>query len=385
MDMHADDKFTVAFDYASGATAERVQNPLWRFTEIFTGSKLRESVDIVKAFGNRIVDNAVEDREKGPISTATGTLDDEKLDEISGSLIQSLLDSIGDKQMVADAALNYLSAGKRELLQKKPRSDPNILSVCTSLLLTIFNSTGRDTTAQALTWTFHLLMQHRYVYAKVRREVHDLIKSHHQQQLTATSTAGNDSNNLPFNPTLFTPASLPYTHAVFNEALRLHPPIPIEIKQALSPTTLPDKTFLPAGCIIVWCPWAMNRSKMTWGEDADHFRPERWLAPATTPRHPQQDNNPNTPNTMVINKSAADFPVFNGGSRLCLGKKMAELVAVQVIASVAWTFDFVPAYEGTERRSKSSLTLPMQGGLPVFVKVRNRGLPDVDEDMDMGY
>jgi hypothetical protein len=32
--------------------------------------------------------------------------------DISGSLIKSLLNSIDDHQMVADAALNYLSAGK---------------------------------------------------------------------------------------------------------------------------------------------------------------------------------------------------------------------------------------------------------------------------------
>lgn len=193
-------------------------------------------------------------------------------------------------------------------------------------------------------------MQHRYVYAKVRREVHDLLQSHHQEQPTPAARA------LPFDPTLFTPTSLPYTHAVFNETLRLYPPIPIEIKQALSSTTLPDGTRLPAGCIVVWCVWALNRARATWGPDTDQFRPERWLSSANNHR------------------GAAEFPVFNGGPRLCLGKTMAERVAVQVIASVAWAFDFVPAYEGTERRSKSSLTLPMEGGLPVFVKIRNRGV-----------
>lgn len=75
-----------------------------------------------------------------------------------------------------------------------------------------------------------------------------------------------------------------------------------------------------------------------------------------------------------MTKSAAEFPVFNGGPRLCLGKSMATLIAVQTIAAVVWTFDFVPAYEGRERPSKSSLTLPMAGGLPVFVKVRSRGV-----------
>lgn len=111
MEMHADDDFTLAFDYASGATAERVQNPLWPITEVLFGAKMRKSIAIVKAFGKRIVDSAVEDRQDGDESVTSATPPNGKLDEISGSLIQSLLDSIGDKQMVADAALNYLSAG----------------------------------------------------------------------------------------------------------------------------------------------------------------------------------------------------------------------------------------------------------------------------------
>lgn len=146
---------------------------------------------------------------------------------------------------------------------------------------------------------------------------------------------------------------MPYTMAVFCETLRLYPPIPIEMKQVQKPTTLPDGTFLPQDSVIVWCPWAMNRSKTTWGEDADVFRPERWLVEGN-----------------LIWKSASEFPVFNGGPRTCLGKKMAEGIAVQVIATVAWMFDLMPAYE-KERTSKSSLTLPMEGGLPCFVKTRS--------------
>lgn len=126
--MHADDDFTLAFDYASGATAERVQNPLWPITEVVLGAKMRKSIAIVKAFGKRIVDSAVEDRGKGAKPT-TANSDHEKLDDISGSLIQSLLDSIGDKQMVADAALNYLSAGAHMSRSLHPSIHPSVIPV----------------------------------------------------------------------------------------------------------------------------------------------------------------------------------------------------------------------------------------------------------------
>jgi hypothetical protein len=69
----------------------------------------------VKAFGSVIVSNAIQTRQ----SKDKATEHDPLLGDTSGSLINSLLDSIDDQQMVADAALNYLSAGK------PPTSYPN--------------------------------------------------------------------------------------------------------------------------------------------------------------------------------------------------------------------------------------------------------------------
>ncbi|KAI1410496.1 cytochrome P450 [Hypoxylon sp. FL1857] len=319
MEMHADDEFTVAFDYASGATTERFQNPLWFITEPFTGFRFRRALNTIRTFGYRIVDSAVNVNTKSRGTQPKPDSNSDRLDEVSGSLIQSLLEVFGgdNRKMVSDAALNYLSA-------------------------------GRDTVAQALTWCMYLLMQHRFVAGKIRSEVRALLENIEDSLLGPA-----DGYDRMVNSAVFTPALLPYTMATFYETLRLYPPIPFEIKQCEKATTLPNGTFLPEKSIVFWCTWAMNRSRIGWGEDADVFRPERWL----------------TEDGKLITKSAAEFPVFNGGLRLCLGKRMAELLAVQVIATMVVLFDFMPHYEG-ERVSKSSLTLPMEGGLPCLVKPR---------------
>jgi len=315
MEMHADDEFSTSFDFASGGTAERFQNPLWPVTEIFLGARLRKSIAIVKDYGRRIVTSAVKDRKEAKVTVDEVSADPErKVDQISGSLIQSLLDALGDERIVADAALTYLSA-------------------------------GRDTTGQALTWVFYLLMRHPNVSDKVREEVQKVLKEHD------ISVAGEET----FDPTIFTPVSMPYTMAVFYETLRLYPPIPFEIRQCTKDVTLPDGTFLPKDSVLVWCLWAMHRSRLTWGEDADVFRPERFL----------DDTG------KIISRSPTEFPVFYGGPRTCLGKKMAEAIATQVIPTMAWMFDFVPI-DNKERISGSSLTLPMKGGLPVTVKARQQ-------------
>ncbi|KAI1758317.1 cytochrome P450 [Xylaria castorea] len=317
MEMHADDNFTMAFDHASGAVAERFQNPLWFITEIFMGSRFRKSLAVVRQFGLGIVNNAVDGHRKSTESLAQpDDADGNRLDQVSGSLIQSLLTSLGSQhKLVADAALTYLTA-------------------------------GRDTTAQALTWCLYLLMQNDSVIEKIRKEAQDVLRA----QSLESRQLGSEGD---ISSAVFAPTSLPYTMAVFYETLRLYPPIPFEIRECEQATTLPDGTFLPEKAVVLWSIWAMNRSKITWGEDADSFRPGRWL----------------TENGRLTTKGASEFPVFYGGQRTCLGKRMAEIIATQVIATMVLLFDFTPAYKGG-RVSKISLTLPMKDGLPCYVKDR---------------
>lgn len=175
----------------------------------------------------------------------------------------------------------------------------------------------------------------------------------------------NANQPLPLSFDNVQPTSLPYTMAVFNESLRLYPPVPVELKECTAPTTFPDGTTLPIGAVVMWVPWAMNRSKLIWGDDPEAFRPERWFEDGCDPTKP-----------TLKSKTAFEFPVFNGGPRSCLGKKMAELLAVYVIASLVSEFDFDEVLDekrggcgvGKSRLSQNSLTLPMEGGLPCHVR-----------------
>jgi cytochrome P450 len=340
MDISASSPFSRAFDYASDQTGRRFQNPVYFITELFAGSTFRSSLAEVKKFGQKIVSNARKrrsQREKTPQPSNSNF----------GSLVDSLMDAFNDDpSLTADAALNFLSA-------------------------------GRDTTAQSLTWTCYSLMRHPSALATLRKEI--------ESSFPGPLSTHNSTNGNPSIPLLkmsvadLQPTNLPTTISIFNESLRLYPPVPFEIKQCQVDTTLPDGTFLSKNSIIVWCIWAMNRSRDIWGDEAESFRPERWLSSAATTPEGEIEKG-----VKLITKSAFDFPVFNGGPRSCLGKKMAELMACWVLVQVWREFDFEifdkkemmggggkkEEKKMEERRSQNSLTLPMEGGLPCYVRLR---------------
>ena len=97
--------------------------------------------------------------------------------------------------------------------------------------------------------------------------------------------------------------------------LRLYPSVPINMRQATKSTVLPvgggptrsSPILVRKGEAITYSVYAMHRRKDLYGDDADQFRPDRW-----------ESNSGRSPDLSNIGWG---YLPFNGGPRVCLGRK----------------------------------------------------------------
>jgi hypothetical protein len=73
--------------------------------------------------------------------------------------------------------------------------------------------------------------------------------------------------------------------AVINESIRLFPPVPVNVRSsndvpiAFPATASSPKYYLPPGSQVIYYTMLVQRRHDLWGEDADEFKPSRWLDP----------------------------------------------------------------------------------------------------------
>lgn len=158
------------------------------------------------------------------------------------------------------------------------------------------------TTANALTWTWHLLSRHPHAETRLRREVADVL-----------------GDRVPGAADL---ERLAYVRMAIQEALRLYPPT-----WRLARTTLGPDSFgryrIPAGAIVVFSPYLLHRHKDAW-ESPEAFDPERFSAERSRGR-PQFSYIP-----------------FGAGPRACIGAQLATMEAQIAVAMAAQRFRMKP-------------------------------------------
>ena len=157
---------------------------------------------------------------------------------------------------------------------------------------------GHETTALALSWTWHLLAQHPEVEQKLHSELNSVLRGR--------------------APEFSDLSALPFTDSVIKESMRLYPPA-----WSLARTVVSDIEMrgyrIPAGANLVMSQWIMHRDPRYFA-DPGKFNPDRWLGEATR----------KLPRFVY-------FP-FGGGPRQCIGAAFAQMEAVLLLATIAQHF-----------------------------------------------
>jgi cytochrome P450 len=132
----------------------------------------------------------------------------------------------------------------------------------------------RDTTAQALSWTYFQLIAQPELFKPLQKEVDEAETIDYDNfkdltQILATFNEVRSSLSRSTQPWL--------TGTVYSQGMRLHPSVPKNIKTAVADDQIPNGPFIRAGEMVVWNDWSMGRSTDVWGPDACEFKPSRWI------------------------------------------------------------------------------------------------------------
>jgi len=201
-------------------------------------------------------------------------------------------------------------------------TDQQLRDECVTIFLA-----GHETTANALTYAWVLLAQHPETESRLAAEVTPL----GERELTI--------DDVP---------QLPYTRAVFAEAMRLYPPAWGLGRQALEAHRFGNVTVEP-GDMTICAQWVMHRDPRYW-ESPEEFRPERWLADdKSRPRF-------------------AYFP-FGAGPRQCIGESFAWTEGVLLLATLARRFQ-LRLRPGYRLRLRPAITLRPRDPVPMQIVSR---------------
>jgi len=161
---------------------------------------------------------------------------------------------------------------------------------------------GHETSASALAMSLYLLS----IYPAVQQQLWDEIDPLLGPARSAMAI-----------PTLAQVRQLKLTRAVFEEAMRLYPPLPFLVREAKANTTMAGQRC-PIKTMVTISPWVVHRHRRYW-RDPDQFDPNRFL----------------TERSSLISGSYLPFGL---GERVCPGAAFAMQEATMLLASIVHRF-----------------------------------------------
>ncbi|KAH8115657.1 cytochrome P450 [Phellopilus nigrolimitatus] len=197
--------------------------------------------------------------------------------------------------------------------------------------MSTFIFAGHDTTTSAISRTLDVLSHRPDVQSRLREEV-----------TAARKKRG--GTDLDYDALM----SLPYLDAVCRETLRVFPPATqvdrITKKDVVLPLAFPlrpgdgkaeiKEIPLKKKTTVIVSILGANRSKAIWGNDANEWKPERWLQPL-----------PESVATAHLPGVYSQMMTFLGGGRACIGFKFSEMELKLVLSVLLEKFVFAPGPE----------------------------------------
>ncbi|KAJ6544117.1 cytochrome P450 [Mycena capillaripes] len=269
------DEFTTAFEHVAVVTTQRgAQGELWPLMELFK-DKTEDSIATIMNWMEPIVKRTIDEkqrRQETGVETAAG----------ENFLLDFLASKTDDVEHIRYELITYLIA-------------------------------SRDTTASLLTFLLYFLSMHSAVLERLRTEILSVLGP---EESPTHETLRTKKYHMRFLSLLFLLRLylLDVTvRAVLNEVLRLFPSAPLSSRMSLDiPLVVPASSqqafYFPPKTQIRMISLLLHRRHDLWGDNADEFRPERWLETTTREK---------------VQTTPFMYCPFWGGPRTCIGQEFA--------------------------------------------------------------
>ncbi|MEH2999368.1 bifunctional cytochrome P450/NADPH--P450 reductase [Bacillus pumilus] len=175
---------------------------------------------------------------------------------------------------------------------------------------------GHETTSGLLSFAIYFLLKNPEKLKKAVQEADDVLQGG--------------------LPTFKQVQKLNYTRMVLNESLRLWPTAPTFSLYAKEDTVIGGKYSIEKNQSVSVLLPKLHRDQAVWGEDAEEFKPERFLHPEKIPHHA--------------------YKPFGNGQRACIGMQFALHEATMVLAMVLHNLELID-HTSYELDLKESLTI----------------------------
>ncbi|KAK0667055.1 cytochrome P450 [Cercophora samala] len=168
---------------------------------------------------------------------------------------------------------------------------------------------GSDTTAIMMRAIIYFLIKHPDCLGKLMEE----LSQADQEGRLSDIVTWKESRNLP------------YLDACVKEAGRLHPVIGLPLERVVGKGGVElCEVHFEEGTIVGMNPWVVHRNKDVFGNDADEFKPERWLC--------------DRERRVKMERSLL---TFGAGRRTCLGKNISYLEIYKLIPTLFWRYQMM--------------------------------------------